>query len=381
MGCSTSSNRQVEHPVYFASFKLDDSTSVDVKVELNSGGITVRNGDERIYLKSISRDITNEVYSVPVFNGSWIGRWEDDVYTGEWIDSLRTEDYRVPLTIERLKEVERSSVLMEEGEIYSVWDTDLGKLNFKQRGDSVWGTFLTSTGDYRYQAGKIDLTTGRFSLGNFDGIHLFLFEATLLGDSIVDGVFKSGTHYSTTWGGVISTEADVDWSSEQPWLPGSEIILRGVNSKGEGVVWSQGDLITSGHKLLVVDVMGTWCPNCMDEARLLKELARDYPEMLVLSMAFERTDVQDAVKRAAAFKKNLKIPWEILVAGKANKSEADSVLRFMGGIKSFPTTAFIPVSGDPIIHTGFSGPATGSAYDDEVAFFRSTIERFILESR
>ena len=60
----------------------------------------------------------------------------------------------------------------------------------------------------------------------------------------------------------------------------------------------------SGYKLLVVDVMGTWCPNCMDEARLLKELSLDYPEMLVVSMSFERFKGNEALRRIADFKES-----------------------------------------------------------------------------
>ena len=52
-----------------------------------------------------------------------------------------------------------------------------------------------------------------------------------------------------------------------------------------------------------------------------------------------------------------------------------------GGVKSFPTTAFIPIEGDPVIHSGFSGPATGDSYEEEVVFFRNTIESLIRESR
>ncbi|PCJ81918.1 MAG: hypothetical protein COA49_02850 [Bacteroidetes bacterium] len=380
-GCSTGNNRS-EHPFYIASFNLDDSTSIDVLVSLSPDGLVVHNGEERVMLESRSEGLHNgfsDIYSVPVFNGAWVGHNVGSGWEGEWVDSLRTNDYQVPLTIRPLEIAATKNSF--ENEINTIWDTDLGKLKLKQKGDSIWGTFLTSTGDYRYQAGKINLSSGRFTLGNFDGIHLFLFEGTIRGDSIVDGVFKSGTHYSTNWGGVLSSENEVDWSSEQPWLEGSEIILRGINSNGNVVIWTPQDLIKSGHKLLVVDVMGTWCPNCMDEARLLKELSEDYPEMLVISMAFERSVGKEAVIRAAAFKKSLNLPWEVLVGGRANKSEADSALKFMGGIKSFPTTAFIPVYGAPVIHTGFSGPATGSAYEDEIAFFRSTIERFIRESR
>jgi thiol-disulfide isomerase/thioredoxin len=270
--------------------------------------------------------------------------------------------------------------MTKQGVMRSVWDTDLGRLKMDQQGDSITATFLTSTGDYRYQAGKINLKNSRFKIGNFDGVHLFSFEGTIKGDSIIDGVFKSGIHYHSSWSGVRAISNDVGWSSTQAWNPESEIIIEGINSSGKTEVWTRDRLKSSGYKLLVVDVMGTWCPNCMDECLLLKSLEEDYPEMVVVSMAFERSVGERALKRIADFKNDLGISWDVLLGGRANKGAADSALSFMGGIKSFPTTAFIPLVGDPVIHSGFSGPATGESYEEEVAFFKTTIESLTREN-
>jgi len=100
-----------------------------------------------------------------------------------------------------------------------------------------------------------------------------------------------------------------------------------------------------------------------------------------VSVAFERSVGDGALKRIADFKEELQLPWEVLLGGVANKKTADSTLSFMGGVKSFPTTAFIPIEGDLVVHSGFSGPATGESYEEEVMFFRNTIASLIRESR
>jgi len=327
------------------------------------------------------RSVSGGGYSVPVFGGALVGEWMGEgverVWRGDWVDSLRIKEYRVPLEIAPIK----NKIARGGNEENSVWDTDLGKLKMVQKGDSIAATFLTSTGDYRYQAGEINPETSRFKIGNFDGVHLFSFEGTIKQDSITNGVFKSGTHYTTNWSGVRSANNRVDWSATQVWNPQSNVFIEGVNSGGETEAWTRERLGESGYKVLVVDVMGTWCPNCMDEARLLKELCEDYPEMIVVSMAFERSVGEEALERIADFKEEMKLPWEVLLGGVANKRIADSTLSFIGGVKSFPTTAFIPFKGDPIIHSGFSGPATGESYEEEVLFFRNTIESLIRESR
>jgi len=377
LGCSTGEKKQDGSPIYLATFSLDDSTTVDVLVSIRQDDLVFMNGDERVLMRSVSGD----GYSVPVFGGAlvgeWIGEGAERIWRGDWVDSLRIKEYRVPLEIAPIK----NKIVRDGNAENSVWDTDLGKLKMVQKGDSIAATFLTSTGDYRYQAGEINPETSRFKIGNFDGIHLFSFEGTITQDSITNGVFKSGTHYTTNWRGVRSTTNRVDWIATQAWNPQSNVFIEGVNSGGETEVWTRERLGESGYKVLVVDVMGTWCPNCMDEARLLMDLCEDYPEMIVVSMAFERSVGEEALERIADFKEEMKLPWEVLLGGIANKRIADSTLSFMGGVKSFPTTAFIPVEGDPVIHSGFSGPATGESYEEEVVFFRSTIESLIRESR
>jgi thiol-disulfide isomerase/thioredoxin len=382
LGCSTGVNKPVDNPFYLASFSLDDSTTVEVLVSKQQDGLTIMNGVERVFLPCVSEG----VYSVPVFGGALVGNWVGEgggkSWVGEWIDSLRIEEYRVPLRITLMDGCGQNAVVMtKQGVMRSVWDTDLGRLKMDQQGDSITATFLTSTGDYRYQAGKINLKNSRFKIGNFDGVHLFSFEGTIKGDSIINGVFKSGIHYHSSWSGVRAISNDVGWSSAQAWNPESEIIIEGINSSGKTVVWTRDRLKNSGYKILVVDVMGTWCPNCMDECRLLKSLKEDYPEMVVVSMAFERSLGERALKRIADFKTDIGISWDVLLGGRANKGVADSTLSFMGGIKSFPTTAFIPIVGDLVIHSGFSGPATGESYEEEVAFFKKTIESLTQGSR
>ena len=375
LGCETVANRQDEAPTYLATFSLDDSTTVDVLVSIRQDDLVFMNGEERVLMRSVSEG----EYSVPVFGGALVGDWleGEGVWRGDWVDSLRSEEYRVPLEIAPFKKKSEG----DEGVKNSIWDTDLGKLKMVQKGDSITATFLTSTGDYRYQAGKINPETSRFKIGNFDGAHLFSFEGTLKKNAITDGVFKSGTHYATTWSGVRSLNSRVDWSAAQLWNPKSDVFIEGVNSWGETEVWTRKRLEKSGYKILVVDVIGTWCPNCMDESRLLRELSEDYPEMVVVSVAFERSVGDVALKRIADFKAELQLPWDVLLGGVANKKIADSTLSFMGGIKSFPTTAFIPIEGDLVVHSGFSGPATGESYEEEVVFFRNTIASLIRESR
>ena len=354
--------------LYVIEFGLDDSAAVSLMADVSPTGVVINNGGESINLTHCG----DGCYGVPVFGGAIRGSWIEDVFYGVWIDSLRPGNFSVPLKISprntfiNVTEVKDTSI--------SSWATSLGRLNLKQFGDSVLATVLTPTGDYRYLSGV--MPGGELDLGTFDGAHLFHFSATIKGDSMVDGVFKSGTHYTGAWSGVRGG-VEVSWSGLQSANAGEEVVFSGVRSDGGTERWTRDRIRREGKKMLVVDVMGTWCPNCLDEARLLLELRELYPDVLFLSVAFERGGEEVALKRLSAFKDELGIGWDMLYGGGASKVEADSVMKFIGGVMSFPTTAFIPLSGPVVVHTGFSGPATGKHYESEVEFFKSAIEEML----
>lgn len=338
-------------------------------VSLKTGAITqgenivIKNEGEDIVLTLVSDGVDGSVYSVPVFGGSVWGKWrEDGAFCGNWVDSLRSPDYTIPV---QFTPKPLGNPCAEKPTPF-IYETTLGKLVAEQNCDSVKGTILTPTGDYRYLNGKID--GEKLVLNTFDGAHLFLFYADIKNDSLINGVFKSGNHYEEAWSGVKTNSLEAGWSSKQ-----SPRINHPLDVGGVDLV----QLLDSLEKdVLVIDVMGTWCPNCYDEVRLIKSLKKEYDEALFISLAFERGDSLSALKRIEQFKEALSIDWEVLYGGVANKQVANNCVPFMGGIKSFPTTAFISKSGDVVVHTGFSGPAT-PFYEDEVGFYTSTLNSFI----
>ena len=361
MSCTTATNNP---SLYVATFATDPAT--DILVAYERGTWVVRNGEERVTL--IQRD--ENTYEVPVFQGSWVGAWEKDVWRGVWTDSLRPNNYRVPLEIRPLTSPVGSSSHTAET---SVWDTSEGLLMLDSRGDSVWATISTPVGDYRFLSGIIDDNQLVFS--NFDGSHLFRFEATIQGDSLVAGSFLSGTHYQTTFEGVKRPSPHITWHSATQHPVSQELRIQGVLPTGEVDVWTLERLRSEGKTGVVVDIMGTWCPNCMDETRLLQSLHAENSGIQFVSLAFERQTDSLALRRMDSFQRHMGLDWPILLGGRANKKEAAAALSFLDTLHSFPTTVFWPVEGDPVIHKGFNGPATGEGYDVEVSFFRSQLAR------
>ena len=358
-------DNQVASSLYEASFATEPATTI--LVERVDSSWVIRNGKERIALISLG----NELYQIPVFGGSWRGQWQGEVWQGEWTDSLRADNYSVPVHLKPLSAPQHSN--RESQATPSTWSTTEGLLHLKTERDSVWATISTPTGDYRYLSGFFDNNT--LTMSTFDGAHLFRFQADMVGDSLIQGEFLSGTHYRTPFSGVRLQGASNTWESSTQKPVSNDLVFRAMNPQGDSVVWSQEALLESGKRGLVLDVMGTWCPNCMDETRLLRELAKSYPEIQFISLAFERQNGSEALSRLQAFRSELNLPWEIWLGGRASKSEAASAISAVDDIVSFPTTLFWPLEGEPTIHTGFNGPATGDGYDVERAFFKRELDR------
>lgn len=367
IGCETEDTRTK----YVASFGTTPPT--EILVHRTESTWTICNGVERIALENLG----SESYRIPVFNGTWTGAWQGEWWEGSWTDSLRGSNYVVPLVLTPIP----TTNPYEYEVTTSHWISTEGWLILDHLGDSVHATISTPTGDYRYLAGT--LKDKKLIVSTFDGSHLFRFEAKLRGDSLLDGEFLSGTHYRTSFAAKRHDGPLSVWQVGSQTPASDSLWFSGIDALGDTVFWNEGRLRSSGKVGVVLDIMGTWCPNCMDEARLLAELKPDYPELYFVSLAFERTTGADALTRLTAYQKSLGLDWPLLLGGRASKAYASSVLPMVDTLRSFPTTVFWPTDGTPHIHNGFHGPATGAGYALEKAHFRHQLDLLSgrLESR
>ena len=131
------------------------------------------------------------------------------------------------------------------------------------------------------------------------------------------------------------------------------------------------------NKVVVVTIMGSWCPNCVDEAAFLAPWYKENKVrgIEVVALSFERKDDLDfARERINKFIKRFDIEYEILFAGLADKTQASEKLPALNRVLSFPTTIIIDRQGKvKKIHTGFSGPATGEYYQEFIRHFNEDV--------
>jgi len=241
---------------------------------------------------------------------------------------------------------------------------------------AIEGTILTPTGDYRFLAGNVVAETMHLSV--FDGSHAFLFTGELgPSNDAMTGHFYSGGYYHDTF---IATRLSPGEDFELP-DPFSEVgLVEGETRLG---IEKLREAPYAGAPTIVV-VFGTWCPNCNDEAPLLKRLYDEHHAdgLQILGLAYEHTDDPDRSRRQIdRFKERYGLTWEIVAAGVSDKQQTASTLPSIDTIKSYPTTIWVKPDGTVrAIHSGFAGPATGEAWEQTQAEFER-LTREIVEAQ
>lgn len=226
----------------------------------------------------------------------------------------------------------------------------------------IAGTFLTETGDYRFLAGN---RSGlNFSMSTFNGSWAMMFEAELQSDTL-KGKFYSGVSYATDWIAVRNPEAKLRNEASLTYVVNDQKVqtaeMTQLNGKGFSLKSFEG-------KVTVVQIMGTWCPNCLDEVQFMNKLHKGYEQfgLEIIALAYEvGTDGKQTRKKLKAFKKKIGMEYDLILAGKSSKEVASTHFPMLNGIMSFPTTVIIGKDGKVLhVHTGYSGPATGSAHKE-----------------
>jgi thiol-disulfide isomerase/thioredoxin len=135
-------------------------------------------------------------------------------------------------------------------------------------------------------------------------------------------------------------------------------------------------------KVVLVNITGSWCPNCHDEAPFLVELYRKYRNqgLEIVGLSFEEGDQLTNPSRLRAFMKEYGIDYTVLLAG--TPDDRDAKLTQPVNLNSWPTTFFLGRDGRVrFVHAGFPGPASGDLYRQAVHEFYAQVESLLAENR
>jgi len=113
-------------------------------------------------------------------------------------------------------------------------------------------------------------------------------------------------------------------------------------------------------KVVLVNITGSWCPNCHDEAPFLEELYREYHSLglEIVALDFEPAEQLKSLSRVHAFIKRYGIEYTYLIAGEP--SQLNEKIPQAENLNAWPTTFFVGRNGLVCsIHTGFTSHASG----------------------
>lgn len=341
------------------------------------------NAEEEVVVDEFTFNGDSIDIRMPIFEGHISGTYTQNQIKGEFIEEGK--ERRVPF--EANFGIKDRFVVDEDAKvnISGIWETYFNvntegeypaKGIFMQNGNGIKGTFRTNTGDYRYLDGVV--SGDSMKLSAFDGSHVFLFLAKVT-DSTLDGKFYSGKH---------SVQEFLGARNEAFELPDSDqltFLREGYDKFDFSFPDPSGNKIDMSNprfkdKVVLVQIMGTWCTNCLDETRFYVDYLKQHPdldlEMVGLAFEYAKTE-EKAFEGIERLKEREEVPYPILLAqyGTSNKQLANDKLPMLNHILSYPTTIYIDKNGEVRkIHTGFNGPATGEKFEEFKVKFNKTIE-------
>jgi thiol-disulfide isomerase/thioredoxin len=360
-------------------------------VEKDSKGnyrIFLINAGERLALDSVVTKGDSVYIPMHIFDAQIAGKFTDTTIEGVWTKNY-AENYDIPF-----KAVHGQNYRFQQGNQeagtnmsgkYAIRFADrpdslLSVGVFEQQGNKLTGTVLTRTGDYRYLEGMVD--GKEMKLSAFDGEHAYLLTATIQGDSLTNGKFWSGKAKGRSWSAIKDPDAALPDPASLTYLKkGYDKIDFRFPGAESGTVSLQDPKYK--NKVVILQLSGTWCPNCMDETKFLAPWYEKNKDrgVEIIGLAYEKKpDLDYARERVQKMKQRLNVGYDYAIAGIADNESASKSLPMLNQVMSFPTTIFIDRAGKVRkIHTGFSGPGTGKYYTDFVEEFNLFVDKLINE--
>lgn len=355
----------------------------------DSTSVFLINGSDRFQLKNIAYQNDSITIPIDLYDAVLKGKFTEKSIQGRFI-KLGTEnpDTGVPFKAE-YGSLPRFTTSADQPSVSlaGTWDVEIGSdANakktvgvFDQKESLLTGSILTPTGDYRFLEGVVH--GKKFELSAFGGSTPYLIKGEFSNDSIFAGEFITPRR-TVQVSGKRNPKATLPDAYTVSYLKEGYSTLEFSFPNLDGKQVSLSDPAYQG-KVVIVTILGSWCPNCLDENAFLSEWYKANRDrgVEIIGLGFERkNDFELAKKSLTNLKNRLNIDYEILFAGQSGTESASKALPQLNGISSFPTTIFIDKRGNVRkVHSGFNGPATGKFYDEFKTEFNELIDQLVAE--
>lgn len=356
------------------------------------------NGTERIRVPSVVVDSHRLQLEMDHYDSVLTLQWEQespkkvDRMTGTW-RKRRSADRWVKMVCKAVAYQGTSTLYPATTHFDGTWrvkfeksdDPAVGIFKMDPTTRRIDGTFLTTTGDYRFLSGSAFSSSqpsiDSMRLSCFDGAHAFQFVAKIDGQDQLNGKFWSSDSWEETWTANRDANAKLpDDFAQTKSIPSQKLktlVFPDLNGKPTSV----GDQKFAAP-VRMVHIFGSWCPNCHDAGQYLSELKTKYGDKIsVVGLAFELTgEFKRDVAQVKKYLQRHDLDHPVLIAGLSDKSEASQAVPILDRVRSYPTTLFADSGGNVIaVHTGFTGPATGQSYTALKSKFEATIEKILAD--
>jgi thiol-disulfide isomerase/thioredoxin len=275
---------------------------------------------------------------------------------------------RGPRTIPFRAQRGRRPVALGSQRLLGSWDAtyfqDLGTsprvFHFSNSRRGLEAHISSNTSDYGPFAGSV--IADSFALGLFDGSFVYLLTGKLVGDTL-RGIFHAGLKTQTPWiavrgSGSSHLRSPTEISSADTSQP-----LRFAFPDLDGRMFRSDDPRIRG-KVVLVEIMGSWCPTCHEATPGLLRLYQRYHSrgLEVIGLAFEATgDTAVDGAQARRFRDKFNIPFPILLAGVNDEQSIADALPQLRDVTAFPTTIFLGRDGRVRwIYAGYHGFTRGT---------------------
>lgn len=335
-------------------------------------------GDERTPVPEIQHQGDSLIFVFSEYSAAMRGRLQGTRWQGDYI-RYRTTPLAIPFeseaespghsdtaqsTAPAIPLVGKFQALLRDGN--QVDSTTVA--TFWARKDSVFGTLIAPDGDYGLNVGTQHGTT--VTLSRFTGWQAQLFEFRQEG---------------TSWAGMFYVRNEppeqvtlVPRPTLREHIPAVRVTtIKTPDSRFRfSGITVDGDTLSSlsaqfKGKALIVDIMGTWCHNCMDEAPVLQQLYEEYRTkgLEVVGLSYEiNDDASQGRRNLSLYQKRYGLTFPLLFCGSTGDSYVGPQIRSqLNNFYAYPTALFIDRKGHVrSIHIGFKGPGTGEEFQSEV---------------
>lgn len=358
------------------------------KTSTDTATFTLINGDERVELSDATFHGDTLIVPIIAYDAVLKGFLNGNRIEGNFIKNYIENDPGVPFTAvygvtERFATAAVTTNISIDGKwdvlFVNEGDTTRNVGIFKTNGNIITGSILTNSGDLRFLEGVY--TNKGVQLSAFGGLSPYYLEFNFTADTLFEGTFYTARGTTILIGSKNDEATLADAYSLAGLKPGYESLSFSLpDLNGNTISVSNEQYI---GKVVIVSILGSWCPNCLDEMAYLSPWYEENKDrgVEILGIAFERKDDEAYAKKAIGqLKERYKTTYPILFGGAVGKESVASALPEVENFSSYPTTIFIDKQGKVrTIHTGFNGPATGLFYDEFIEEFNALVDSLLAE--